>query len=80
MAERTIVAIKLEARSTFAPRVQETLTKHGSIIKTRLGLHELSREEEGLIILVVCGSHNQCEALLADLKPMPTIKVHAMEV
>ncbi|HHY95633.1 MAG TPA: hypothetical protein GX513_11590 [Firmicutes bacterium] len=80
MPQCTVVAVKLEARSTFAPKVQEILTKHGSVIKTRLGLHELSREEEGLILLVVCGNREQAAALLADLKPVPTIKVFSMEV
>lgn len=50
----SIMLIKISPRSKIAPQVQELLTKHGCIIKTRLGLHEASVNscsKSGLVIL-----------------------------
>ena len=50
----SIMLIKISPRNEIAPKVQELLTKHGCIIKTRLGLHEASTNscsQSGLIIL-----------------------------
>lgn len=49
-----IVAIKINPRTKFAPKVQEILTEYGNIINTRIGLHEASNKttsQNGLIIL-----------------------------
>ena len=41
--ETTIMAVTIDPRSVHAPQAQTVLTKHGCIIKTRLGLHEVSK-------------------------------------
>lgn len=47
-----IMAIKINPRTRFAPKVQEILTEYGNIINTRIGLHESSNNNQaGLIIL-----------------------------
>lgn len=51
---RTILGIQVGDREHEALKVQELLTKHGCIIKTRLGLHEASTSQcssKGLILL-----------------------------
>lgn len=51
---RTILGIQVGDREHEALKVQELLTKHGCIIKTRLGLHEASQvkcSSKGLILL-----------------------------
>ncbi|WP_024613394.1 hypothetical protein [Clostridium sp. Ade.TY] len=64
----SIMLIKISPRNEIAPKVQELLTKHGCIIKTRLGLHEASVNscsQSGLIILDLL-NENQDE--INDLK------------
>lgn len=51
-----VVAVRIGQRSESAPKVQEVLTRHGCIIVARLGVHELSCQQEGLVVLVVCGT------------------------
>lgn len=50
---RTIMGIEIQNREELAVKVQELLTKHGCVIKTRLGLHETGNfcSPSGLIIL-----------------------------
>lgn len=51
---RYIMGIQVGDREHEAIRVQELLTKHGCIIKTRLGLHEAGDSQcssRGLIII-----------------------------
>ncbi len=47
-----VIILTVKNRKQNAIKVQEILTKYGSVIKTRLGLHETAQEnQEGLIIL-----------------------------
>ena len=47
-----IMLIKVGGREENAPKVQEILTDYGTIIETRLGLHQNDgNESKGLIIL-----------------------------
>lgn len=51
---RVILGIQVGDREHEAVKVQELLTNHGCIIKTRLGLHEASTVQcssKGLILL-----------------------------
>jgi ribose 5-phosphate isomerase len=50
---RTIMGIEIQNREELAVKVQGLLTKHGCVIKTRLGLHETGNfcSPSGLIIL-----------------------------
>lgn len=50
----TIMGVRLDNRTQTAIDFQKTLTKFGCIIKTRLGLHDVSVKEcspNGIIIL-----------------------------
>lgn len=46
---REIMGIQIERREDAAVNVQNLLTKHGEIIRTRLGLHDTG--SHGLIVL-----------------------------
>ena len=80
---RIIMGIQIEDRDSDAVRVQELLTKHGCIIKTRLGLHEAAGimcSSKGLIILeFVSGSDNEVSELEAELNKLKNVLVRRME-
>ena len=49
-----ILAVHVMDRLTKVPRVQESLTKFGDVIRTRLGIHQVSKDYSspgGVLIL-----------------------------
>jgi len=79
--ETTIMAVTIDPRSAHAPQVQTILTKHGCIIKTRLGLHEVNQNscsEEGLIILHIHSSLDEIKILENELLDVNDVKVKYM--
>lgn len=62
----TIMGIKLDNRANSATEFQQILTKHGCIIKTRLGLHDVSDNKcapNGIIVLELIDDE---EALICE--------------
>ena len=81
--ETTIMAVTIDPRSAHAPQVQTILTKHGCIIKTRLGLHEVNQNscsEEGLIILHIHSSLDEIKILENELLDVDDVKVKYMSL
>ena len=81
--ETTIMAVTIDPRSAHAPQVQTILTKHGCIIKTRLGLHEVNQNscsEEGLIILHIHSSLDEIKILENELVDVEGVKVKYMSL
>ena len=81
--ETIIMALTIDPRSSHAPQAQTVLTKHGCIIKTRLGLHEVSQNscsEEGLIILHIHSSLDEIEVLEKELLDVEGVKVKYMSI
>ncbi len=79
--KRIIMGIQIGDREAEASKVQELLTKHGCIIKTRLGLHEAGNlcSSKGLVILeFIAGKDEEVEALKKELKVFEDIKVDMM--
>jgi hypothetical protein len=77
----TIMAVTIDPRTARAPQVQTVLTKHGCIIKTRIGLHEVQEDscsERGLIILHVISDSNEVQELENELKDIQGINVKCM--
>jgi len=63
----TIMAVHITDRLTEATQVQGLLTEFGSIIKTRLGLHETdpnSAGPDGLLLLELIGDN---KSMMDDL-------------
>lgn len=76
-----VVAFKLEQRADNAPHVQETLTKHGCLIRARLGLHETSKDycaNHGVIILQCCGPQEAVNALVGDLNAVSGVTAKSL--
>ena len=79
--ETIIMALTIDPRSAHAPQVQTVLTKHGCIIKTRIGLHEVSQNscsEEGLIILHIHSSLDEIKILENEFLDVEGVKVKHM--
>ncbi len=77
----TIMAVTIDNRNTEAPKFQELITKHGCIIKTRLGIHEVeSCSNAGLIILQLCGEDEQIKALGDDINSLKDVKAKWMRL
>lgn len=77
----TIMAILINKRSEAAPKVQEILTRFGCIIRVRLGVHEVDAcSEEGLVLLQLCGSPEDKEQLVNELKQLKLVRVKKMSL
>jgi hypothetical protein len=78
-----IMGILVNSRVEEVPAVQHVLTKHGDIIRARVGLHEtneVDNSDEGLIILRLCGSKDRVDSLYSDLSAIDGVKVNQMEI
>ena len=74
-----IMVIIVENRDSKAPDVQEVLTKFGSIINARLGLHE-NDFNEGKIILDLVDDAEKIQELAKELNGITGIRVGHMSV
>jgi hypothetical protein len=79
---QTIMAVVIDKRTKEAVRLQETLTKHGCIIRLRIGVHETMNvcADNGVIILNLCGTKREVAALKRDLVAIKGIKAKTMEL
>lgn len=78
-----VVALVLDKRTEDAPELQEVLTRHGCLLKVRLGVHAGSAGEcsdSGLIILAAEGDEKELDSFLEELKKFPRVKVNCMEL
>ena len=78
MNNYNLMGIAIGNRKTFAPDVQEVLTRYGKIIKMRIGLHETLEDEnnnEGFIILTLNNDDNKINALSEELEAIDTVRV-----
>lgn len=77
-----ILGIMVYDRIKEAGRTQEVLTKYASIIRTRLGFHELNREKcsrVGTILLVLQGDPEQWIQFRKELDQIGGIDIQVME-
>ena len=79
---RTIMAVIISKRIAEAVKVQQVLTKHGCIIKLRVGLHEAGDAcaDDGLVLLHLCGTKKEVTALQTDLNRIKGVKAKTMSV
>ncbi len=81
MGDHRIVGVHLTDRSENAAQVQAVLSHHGQLIRTRLGLHEVSEagaSPHGLILLETVGSDGELDALSDELRRLPGVQVQSM--
>ncbi|AQM60654.1 hypothetical protein BH721_05475 [Clostridium baratii] len=80
----SIMVIKVSTRNKIAPTVQEILTKHGCIIKTRLGIHEATNDtcsRAGLIILdLLSDNKDDINTLKEDLNSLDGVCAKLVEI
>lgn len=77
-----IMSVSINSRIEEATHVQEVLTKKGSIIKTRLGIHDAvgsSNTNHGLLLLHLQGNENEIEALHHDLNAIGDVNANMMD-
>lgn len=76
----TIIGAKLGNRYETAPEFQKTLTNFGCIIKTRLGLHDVSDHvcsPNGIILLEVIDDE-EAKKFIEELRKIPGIDIQIM--
>ena len=82
MARYNVMAVVINNRILNAPNVQEVFTKHGCLVKLRLGLHEAGNlcSEEGLVILQLTGEKNQIASFEKELNSIEGIEAKLIEI
>lgn len=79
---KIILGIQVGNRDTDAVKVQELLTKHGCIIKTRLGIHEAASNmcsSSGLILIeFLPNCEDEITKLESELSKLDDISVQKM--
>lgn len=79
---RVILGIQIGDREHEALKVQELLTKHGCIIKTRLGLHESGEglcSSKGLVLLEFLPNKEvEIETMEGELSKLESVIVRKM--
>ena len=78
-----LIGVRMENRIDHAAKFQETLTKNGCKIKTRLGLHEVSEDacsNDGIIVLQPCGNKEDVEALVNELNSLEGVKARYIDL
>jgi len=76
-----IIGIKITDRIKEAGLTQEVLSKHASLITTRLGFHEFTTEicsREAYIILHISGENVKADQLVFDLRQIGGIEIRDM--
>lgn len=77
------MAVLLNNRIAEAPKFQEVLTRHGCIIKVRLGLHEINKDacaKNGMILLQIEAEEGAIKALEGDLNALEGVKTQTMKL
>jgi len=71
-----LLGVLIKHRQEAATKVQETLTRFGCSIKTRLGLHEATTDKcapHGLIILELTGSLDEMNKMEKELNAIESV-------
>ena len=81
MVNTTILGISLHKRTESSKKFQEILSKHGCIIKTRVGIHNVANNicsPDGVILLDVIGSDSDIKALEDNIKTLEGAEIQKM--
>jgi len=81
MSKRIVLGIEVTDRLKNVPGVQQILTDYGCNIRTRLGLHEVSKKTcspLGLLILDTCGDDADILSMEKKLKKIKGLVVKKM--
>lgn len=78
----TIIGIQISKRSNNAPEIQNLFTSYGCSIRTRIGLHESTFEDNsasGLVLLEAIGNPDEIHQLKNKLSDIDGVTVKSME-
>lgn len=81
MANRIIIGVSINSRMESVPQVQQILSQYGCLIKTRLGLHNVTENtcsSAGLLILEMFGDEASIVEMENKLTELPGIQVQTM--
>jgi hypothetical protein len=73
-----ILGVHVTDRLKEAGPVQKVFTEYGSLVKTRLGLHEIGASPEGLVLLEIVGGKTEWKAMVEKLQGIEGIEVKEM--
>ena len=77
-----IMGIMITDRIKDATELQKVLTEYGCLIKTRLGLHEVSNNtgsKKGLLVLEVIGKKSEWEKFEFAVKSLDGVELKYMD-
>jgi len=81
---KIIMGIKLNQRNETAKALQDILTRHGCMINTRLGFHEVSEvscSEQGYILLeFAANSDDEIMEMKKEIEALGELTVKIMEL
>ena len=83
MSSYYIIGVRMDNRIDNAVKFQEVLTKNGCMLKTRLGLHDISNDDcanDGIIVLQPYGSKEDVEALVNELNSLEGITARYIDL
>lgn len=81
MLSSYVMSVLVNKRTEDAPRFQEVITKHGCLIRVRLGVHEVETcSEDGLIMLQLCGEDDEVQALLKEINGLHSVRARLMKL
>jgi len=81
MGTHIIVGVHITDRIRNIAKVQALLSEYGCFIKTRLGLHETSKEScssSGIVVLEMLDDMTKTEELIAKLSDVTGVEVQKM--
>lgn len=81
--EYSLMIIKIDNREGTAQKVQNVLTRHGCLIKVRLGLHDVPADacsSAGLLVLQVVGPDQDIRAFQAELAGIADVAVQLVKI
>lgn len=81
MDKHVIVGIHITERLENAAKVQQLFTEYGCNIKTRLGLHEASKDvcsPNGLVLLEMVGDEKHCLSIIDKLSAIKGVYAQKM--
>jgi hypothetical protein len=77
--EKVVMGIQLKERTEDSTGFQSILSKYGSIIQTRIGLHETAIDSSGIIVLdFVDDAGSKVDKLEKELSEIGNISIQKM--
>jgi len=76
---KVVMGIQLRERTEDSTDFQSVISKYGSIIRTRLGLHETTSDSSGIIVLdFVDNTDSEVENLEKELSAIGNVNIQKM--